>query len=443
MTILQPGTGPVEGRYVPATGGNVSWGWVLPAGASPVARAASGDVLTVDTISHEGVLGDQGRDPVRFFAGYGVPAEMILADAVELTSAPSPHDQRVDGPHVVTGPIWVDGAEPGDLLTVEVLRLLPRVPYGVISNRHGRGALPGEMPAMAADGTVPQVVSRFASIDPGGATATVHAPDGGGIQVPLRLFMGLVAVAPADKAAHSVPPGPHGGNLDVRPLGTGSRLHLPVRAEGALLQLGDPHFAQGDGEVALTALEGSLRAVIRVTLGKGACPSWDLPYGETDDAWVLLGLHEDLNEAVRIATRAALDLVTGQTSLDRATAYAWLSAAADLSVSQVVDGVKGVHFTVPKAPLRTARARLGAAAPPGVTALCRALAADRRVMSRLLLFVTFSLRLFSYALVPAYRLTCPDGLTNAGGRTWRWPRYRRSPRGREAWARTSPRTWSG
>jgi acetamidase/formamidase len=354
MTILQPGTGPVAGQYVPSTGANVSWGWVLPAGTPPIARAAAGEVLTIDTISHEGVLGDQGRDPVRFFGGYGVEADMVLADAVELANSPSPHDQRIDGPHVVTGPIAIDDAEPGDLLTVEVVRLLPRVPYGVISNRHGRGALPGEMPAMTADGTVPQVVSRFASIDPDGASATVHAPGGGGLRVPLRLFMGLVAVAPAGQAAHSVPPGPHGGNLDVRPLGVGSRLHLPVRAEGALLQLGDPHFAQGDGEVALTALEGSLRAVIRVVLSKGGSPSWDLPYGETDDAWVLLGLHEDLNEAVRIATRAALDLVTKQTGLDRATAYAWLSAAADLSVSQVVDGVKGVHFTVPKEPLQTA-----------------------------------------------------------------------------------------
>lgn len=355
MTILQPGSGPAEGLYVPADPDRVSWGWVRGAGTEPAARVRPGSVLTIDTISHEGVLGDQGRDPVGFFGGYGVAPGEVLTDAVALAGSPRPHDQSVDGPHVVTGPVWVDGAEPGDVLTVEVLDLLPRVPYGVISNRHRRGALPGELPAPAGDGAVAPVVCRFAAIDPDGRTATVHAPGGGRIGLPLRLFMGLVAVAPAGEAAHSVPPGPHGGNLDVRPLGIGSRLHLPVRVPGALLQLGDPHFAQGDGEVALTALEGSLRAVIRVHLAKGACPPWDLPYGETEDAWLLLGLHEDLNEAVRIATRAALDLVTRQTGLDRATAYAWLSAAADLSVSQVVDGVKGVHFTVPKAPLRDAR----------------------------------------------------------------------------------------
>lgn len=354
--ILQPGTGPVEGQYVPAEPGHLSWGWVRGGGTAPVTRAAPGQVLTIDTISHEGVLADQGRDPVGFFGGHGVKPADVLTDAIGLAGSDLRHDQAVDGPHVVTGPVWIDGAEPGDVVTVEVLDLRPRVPYGVISNRHGKGALPGEMPAPARDGTVAPVVSRFAAIDPGGATATVHAPDGGRIGLPLRMFMGLVAVAPAGEAAHTVPPGPHGGNLDVRPLGVGSRLHLPVRADGALLQLGDPHFAQGDGEVALTALEGSLRAVLRVHLSKGACPSWDLPYGETDDAWLLLGLHEDLDEAVRIATRAALDLVTRETGLDRATAYAWLSAAADLSVSQVVDGVKGVHFSVPKAALRTYRA---------------------------------------------------------------------------------------
>lgn len=353
--ILQPGTGPSEGRYVPALTDGLSWGWVRGAGAEPVERAAPGDVLTIDTISHEGILPDQGRDPVEFFSGYGVSPHDVLSDAVALAASALPHDQSVDGPHVVTAPVWVEGAEPGDVLTVEVLGLQPRVPYGVVSNRHGKGALPFELPEKPGDGTVPEVVCRFAAVNGDGRTATLHAPGGGRIRLPLRPFMGLVAVAPAGAAAHSVPPAAHGGNLDVRPLGVGSRLHLPVRAEGALLQLGDPHFAQGDGEVALTALEGSLRAVIRVHLSKGACPAWDLPYGETEDAWVLLGLHEDLDEAVKIATRAAIALVTQQTSLDRATAYAWLSAAADLSVSQVVDQVKGVHFTVPKAPLRDAR----------------------------------------------------------------------------------------
>jgi acetamidase/formamidase len=199
------------------------------------------------------------------------------------------------------------------------------------------------------------MVAWLATVDAGTGRASVHAPDGRRIALGLRPFLGLVAAGPEATRAHSVPPGPHGGNLDVRLLGKGSRLHLPVLAEGALVQVGDPHFAQGDGEVALTALEGSLRALLRFELTKSGAPSWALPYGETDDAWLVLGLHEDLDEAVRVATRAAIALVTERTGLDRATAYAWLSVAADLSVSQVVDRVKGVHFAVPKAELEAYR----------------------------------------------------------------------------------------
>lgn len=348
-TILQPGEGPRTGRYVPAAVASLSWGWVRTAGRPPIATIEPGETLTVDTISHEGLQADQGRDPVGFFAACGVEPDQVLADAIALAASNVPNVAPRDGPHVVVGPIEVVGAEPGDVVTVEVLDLLPRVPYGIVSNRHALGALPGEMPEPGTDGQPPSVVWRFATVDWEAGTATVHAPDGRGLRLPLRPFLGLVAVAPAGGDAPSVPPGPHGGNLDVRLLGKGSRLHLPVRCDGAMVQIGDPHFAQGDGEVALTALEASLRAVLRVELVKGGCPSWDLPYGETDDAWLVLGLHEDLDEAVRIATRAALAFVTERTGVDRATAYAWLSVAADMSVSQVVDRVKGVHFALPKA----------------------------------------------------------------------------------------------
>jgi len=349
QSILQPDAGPRPGVYVSAGPDTVSWGWVLGDGARPLAKVSPGELITVDTISHEGLLPDQGRNPVGFFESFGVDRTAVLTDAISVAANPGGHDQAVDGPHVISGPIWVEGAEPGDVVTVEVVDLLLRVPYGVISNRHYLGALPGEFPEAGADGSVPPVVCRFAPVSADGLTARVQAPDGRGLPLPLRPFLGLVAVAPAGGNAHSVPPGPFGGNLDVRLLGVGSLLHLPVQCEGALVQVGDPHFAQGDGEVALTALEGSLRAVLRLHLTKGGCPSWGLPYGETDDAWLLLGLHEDLDEAVRIATRAAIAFVTERTGVDRATAYAWLSAAADLSVSQVVDRVKGVHFAVPKA----------------------------------------------------------------------------------------------
>lgn len=362
--VLQAGEGPIVGPYLPATPETVSWGWVRGGGAIPALTVDPGTVLTVDTISHEGILDDQGRDPLRYFAGRGVAPDAVLGDAVALAGADVPHDQERDGPHVVSGPIHVRGALPGDVVTVEILDLLLRVPYGIVSNRHGRGALPGELPARGEQGSTPAVVSRFATVrtSDGPPVAWLHGPDVS-LPLPLRPFLGLVAVAPAGPAAHSVPPGPHGGNLDVRLLGRGSRLHLPVQVPGALVQVGDPHFAQGDGEVAGTALEAPLRAVIRVDLLPGAAPASGLPYGETPDAWVVLGLHEDLDEAVRIATRCALDVVERVTGADRATAFAWLSAVGDVGVSQVVDGAKGAHLAIPKDWL--ARAVRSGSPPPG------------------------------------------------------------------------------
>lgn len=347
--VLQSGDGPIFGAYLPATPQTVSWGWVRAGDAVPALSVEPGAIVTVDTISHEGILGDQGRDPVRYFGGYGVPPDAVLGDAVALAGSPVPHDQTRDGPHVVSGPVQVRGALPGDVVTVEVLDLFLRVPYGIVSNRHGRGALPGELPARDERGNVPAVVSRFATVSTsaGSPVAWLHGPHVS-LPLPVRPFLGLVAVAPDSSPAHSVPPGPHGGNLDVRLLGVGSRLHLPVQVPGALVQVGDPHFAQGDGEVAGTALEAPLRAVIRLDLLPGAAPPSGLPYGETADAWLVLGLHEDLDEAVRIAVRCALDVVERVTGADRATAFAWLSAVGDVGVSQVVDGTKGAHLAIPK-----------------------------------------------------------------------------------------------
>jgi acetamidase/formamidase len=350
VPVELPGTGRPEGHHLESTPSTVRWGWVSGGGTTPVLRIQPGDIVTIDTVSHEGILPDQGRDPISYFGNYGVSRSDVLDDVIAIAASDLPCNLKHDGPHVVTGPIWIEGAEPGDLLEVQAIDLHLRAGYGIVSNRHGKGALAGELPeADPIGGTTPEVISRFATVETGplGWMARIHGTEVS-LMLPLRPFLGLVAVAPASGDAHSVPPGPHGGNLDVRLLGRGSRLYLPVNVPGALLQVGDPHFAQGDGEVALTALEGPLRAVLRIELHKGAAPSWGLPYGETEDAWLILGLHEDLDEAVRIATRAALTFVEQRTGTDRATAYAWLSAAADLTISQVVDRIKGVHFIIPK-----------------------------------------------------------------------------------------------
>jgi acetamidase/formamidase len=314
-----------------------------------VLTVSSGDTVVVDTVSHEGVLEDQGRDPEAFFGGHGVPADAVLADAVAIAASRLRPAGTEGGPHVVTGPIAVRGAQPGDVVTVEVLELQLRAGYGVISNRHGKGALPGELPA------VPGSVSVFATVDGDEGVIAVPGRSGAGLRFPLRPFLGLVGVA-APHRLHSTPPGRHGGNLDVSLLGVGSRLHLRAQLPGAGVYLGDPHYAMGDGEVALTAFEAPLRATLRLT----CTPARDvrpgiaelLPLGETPSLWVPIGLDEDLGEAMRDCVRRALGLMQHGFDVDRATSLAYLSAAVDFSVSQVVDVVSGVHAAIRKSDLR-------------------------------------------------------------------------------------------
>ncbi|MDM4762863.1 acetamidase/formamidase family protein [Galbitalea sp. SE-J8] len=351
MTVLQPGTGAIRSEiYLPATLETVLWGRLPCATDAAVLTIEPGTAVTIDTLSHEGILEDQGRDPAAFFARFGVPVDGVLDDAVALAASAHPHDPAVDGPHVVTGPIAVRGARPGDLLAMTVVELLPRVPYGVISNRHGRGALPGEFPRGGAS-----VVSVFAAVDETGAFGTMPRVLGGphDIRFPLAPFLGTMGVAVAgDERPHSVPPGDHGGNIDIRLLVPGTTLYLPVQVPGALAYVGDPHFAQGDGEVALTAMEASLRATVRfdvvpaadrASLGLSALTG---PFVATPEYAVPTGIDLDLDEAVRKTVRTAIAFLGERYGLDPEHALAYLSAATDFDISQVVDRVSGVHARI-------------------------------------------------------------------------------------------------
>jgi hypothetical protein len=141
--ILQPGRGTVRGHYLRSTVDTVRWGELPNRSSEPALTVASGDVVTIDTVSHEGLLEDQGKNPATYFGDHGVARARVLEDAVAIAAG---KEHSGPGPHIVTGPVAVRGAVPGDVLKIEVLRLAPRVPYGVISNRHGKGALPGEYP---------------------------------------------------------------------------------------------------------------------------------------------------------------------------------------------------------------------------------------------------------------------------------------------------------
>ncbi|MGH1563706.1 acetamidase/formamidase family protein [Mumia sp. DW29H23] len=349
--ILHRGTGPVTGDlYLPAERGTTLWGRLPCARDAAVMRVDPGATVTIDTISHEGILEDQGRDPRRFFAAHGVAPDRVLDDAVELARSEHPHTMASDGPHVVTGPIEVRGAEPGDLLKMTVLETTRRVPYGVVSNRHGRGALPGEFPL------TPGTFSAFAAVEDvdGIPCGTMPLTPGGepSVAFPLAPFLGIMGVAVSgDERPDSVPPGPFGGNIDLNMATVGAAMYIPVQVPGALAYVGDPHFAMGGGEVALTAMEASLRVTLRfdvVAREDAARMFGDLvtPLVETAEHLVPTGLDEDLDVALQNCVRAAIGVLGARYGMHPQQALAYLSAATDFEVSQVVDVVKGVHAKI-------------------------------------------------------------------------------------------------
>ena len=353
--------------YVPSTVDTIKWGYLPNAIDKPLLTVPSGAVVVFDTLSHEGLLEDQGRDARKYFMSKGVPERLVLKDAMAITGSSLAHDFAKDGPHIITGPVAIEGAQPGDVLKVEILAVTPRVPYGVISNRHGKGALPGEFPEGAkpeADASAehPEKFHNVSVFTPirknhrGAWEGVMQNAHGEEVRFPTAPFMGVMGVAAAtEELVHSVPPGIFGGNMDVKDLGVGTIVYLPVFVPGANFYTGDPHMVQANGEVALTALEHSMRATFKFTLLKkgdrripSASGTLEKPFGETPDYWIAIGLNPDLDEAMKDAVREAMRFLTEKLGMDRSIAFAYMSAATDFNVSQVVDRTKGIHALIRK-----------------------------------------------------------------------------------------------
>ena len=296
------------------------------ASLKPVLTIDSGDIVRLETATGN----------TRYFEKLGVPKDKIPA---ELYAVYEGVDNDGRGDHTLNGPIAVRGAEPGDTLEIRIRSVDVRLPIAGQGFVPNRGQLPEDFP-YAKDHVVWIDVAR---------KMVLFAP---GIEIPARPFWGVMAVAPPASMGRvpSGPPGMFGGNLDNPDLGAGSTLYLPVFVAGALLSIGDGHAVQGHGEVSLSAVETSLKGEVQVVLHKQQHLKG--PRAETATHYITMGLHTDLDEAAKIATREMLDWIVQMKGLSRDDAYLLASAAMDLSVTQVVDGTKGVHAMLPKAIFR-------------------------------------------------------------------------------------------
>jgi acetamidase/formamidase len=301
---------------------HVHWGY-YDAALKPVVRIASGDRVRVETM----VAGGLQRLRLAGVTEAEIPESL---KAVEQQVK-----ERGPGAHPMTGPIFVEGAEPGDTLEIRIAAIEFLHPFGVNAFSPGGGTLPDQYPYAQL---------RLFRWRPG-ADRVEFKP---GITLPLAPFFGSIGVAPPPLVGRisSRPPGWHGGNLDNKDLIAGSTLYLPVHVPGALLSIGDGHGLQGDGEVTGTALETSLRGTFEVRVRKGQRLRW--PRAETPSHYIAMGLDPDLDEAARLATREMVDFLVAEQKMTRDEAYMLCSLAADLRVTQLVDATKGVHAMIAK-----------------------------------------------------------------------------------------------
>ncbi len=297
---------------------SVHWG-SLDASLEPVLEIEPGDIVTIHSVS--GSAGEASTDPSHF-----VRPELR---AIHETLSPSP------GPHILTGPVLVRGAMPGDTLRIEILDVKLRDDWGFNVIRPGKGALPDDF---VEDQLIHLSIDRDAG--------TIMTP--WGIELRASPFFGIMTTAPRpdDGCLNSIVPGYFGGNLDNRELVAGSVLYLPVSVEGALFSAGDGHATQGDGEVCLTAVETGLTGTLRIDVLKG---KKDLgPYAETPDHLIAMGFDENMEAAMQAALRAAIHMITDRTELTLVQSYSLCSMAADVRITQVVNIRKGIHVLIPK-----------------------------------------------------------------------------------------------
>jgi acetamidase/formamidase len=308
---------------LPATPTTVVWGY-YSAKAKPVLTVHSGDTVRIQTLSTCG------------------STERMVEEGVAPADVPSYNTDiyrevtdRGPGGHILTGPVNIAEAEPGDVLEVQILKVDLDVPFACNGFGTGRGFLPNDFPYSRRK-IIPldrdRMIAKFAP----------------GIEIPLHPFFGSMGVAPPESAGRldSAPPWMHAGNMDNKELVAGTTLYIPVHARGALFEVGDGHAGQGNGEVDITAMETFLSGTFRFIVHKDRHLLW--PRAETPTSYISMGFSPDLKEAATLAVRDMIDFLVEQKHLSRDDAYMLTSVAVDVDITQLVDGNVGVHAICPK-----------------------------------------------------------------------------------------------
>ncbi|HEX4320810.1 MAG TPA: acetamidase/formamidase family protein [Acidobacteriaceae bacterium] len=306
-----------------ASPSTVAWGY-YSAKAKPVLTVHSGDTVRIQTLS---TCGSNER----------LMSEGVAAADIPSYNADIYREVKDKGPggHILTGPVAISEAEPGDVLEVDILKIDIDVPFACNGFGTGRGFLPNDYP-----------YSRSKIIPLDREKMIAHfAP---GIEIPLHPFFGSMGVAPPESAGRldSAPPWMHAGNMDNKELVAGATLYIPIHAKGALFEVGDGHAGQGNGEVDITAMETFLTGTFRFVVHKDQHLLW--PRAETPTSYISMGFSPDLKEATTLAVRDMINFLVDQKHLSRDEAYMLTSLAVDVDITQLVDGNVGVHAMCPK-----------------------------------------------------------------------------------------------
>jgi acetamidase/formamidase len=318
-----PGTSGPQTYTLKATPKTVAWGY-YDSQATPVLRVHSGDTVIFETLITNSPTGLEKA---------GVPADQVQQNLRDIYKEVT---NKGPGGHILTGPVYVEDAQPGDTLEIRIQKIDLAIPYAYNGFRAGAGFLTNDfaysrMKIIPLDGK--RMVANFAP----------------GIEIPLHPFFGSIGVAPPPDYGrlNSAPPWIHAGNMDNKELVAGTTLFLPVHVPGALLEVGDGHAGQGNGEVDITAMETSLAGTMQLIVRKDLKINY--PRAETATHYISMGFDDDLSEATRIAVRQMIDFLVTEKHLSRDDAYMLTSVAGDVDISELVDGNKGVHVMMPKA----------------------------------------------------------------------------------------------